>query len=46
MVGGEDNDAILKKRYHDVVQDGTVNKVTFVFILQEEHRRLGFSFKE
>ncbi len=44
MVGCEDAESILNERYSDLVTDGTVNKVSFVYVLQEEHKRSGFSY--
>ena len=46
MVGCEDAADILATRYPEIVTDGTVNKVSFVFVLQEEHKRSGFSYTE
>lgn len=45
MVGCENASACLAERYPEIVADGTVNKVSFVFVLQEEHKRAGFSYK-
>ena len=44
MVGVEDAHKVLADRYWDLVQDNTVNKVSFVYVLQEEHKRSGFSY--
>lgn len=46
MVGCEDARGALESRYPEIVADGTVNKVSFVFVLQEEHKRAGFSYKQ
>jgi hypothetical protein len=43
-VGVEDADRIIKEHYPELVQESYINKVTFVYVLEEEHRRLGFSF--
>ena len=44
MVGCEDPQTILKERYSEIMAEETVNKVSFVFVLAEEHKRLGFSY--
>ena len=44
MVGVEDAKSVLNERYADLIQDNTVNKVSFVYVLQEEHKRSGFSY--
>ena len=43
-VGVENGRQILKERYPELEAEDYVNKVTFVYVLEEEHRRLGFSF--
>jgi hypothetical protein len=43
-VGVEDADRIIKEHYPELVQESYINKVTFVYVLEEEHRRLGFSY--
>ena len=35
---------ILNERYPELVNEETVNKVTFVYVLEEEHKRVGYSF--
>jgi hypothetical protein len=42
-VGVENGSTIIKDRYPELVQEDYINKVTFVYVLEEEHRRLGFS---
>ena len=44
MVGCDDAKSILNERYSEIMAEDTVNKVSFVFVLAEEHKRLGFSF--
>ena len=44
MVGCEDASAILAERYSDLINENTINKVSFVYVLQEEHKRSGFSY--
>jgi hypothetical protein len=43
-VGVENADTIIKDHYPELVQESYINKVTFVYVLEEEHRRLGFSY--
>ena len=43
-VGVENSEAIIKEHYPELVQESYINKVTFVYVLEEEHRRLGFSY--
>ena len=45
VVGVENAQKILTERYPELCKDEFVNKVSFVFVLQEEHNRLGYSFK-
>ena len=35
---------ILRSRYPELEKEETVNKVTFVYVLEEEHKRLGYSY--
>ena len=44
VVGIEDSEKVLQERYPELVNDETVNKVTFVYVLEEEHKRVGYSF--
>ncbi len=44
MVGCDDAKKILNERYSEIMSEDTINKVSFVFVLAEEHKRLGFSF--
>lgn len=43
-VGVENGWQVLLERYPELVQEETINKVTFVFVLEEEHKRAGFSY--
>ncbi len=43
-VGVENSDAIIKDHYPELVSEQYINKVTFVYVCEEEHRRLGFSY--
>ena len=45
VVGIEDPEKVLHERYQELMKDEYVNKVSFVFVLQEEHNRLGYSYK-
>ena len=42
MVGVEDAESVINERYAELVEEDTINKVSFVFVLETEHRRLGF----
>jgi len=44
MVGCDNAKRILEERYSEVIAEETINKVSFVFILAEEHKRTGFSY--
>ena len=46
VVGVENAQQILLDRYPELCKEEYVNKVSFVFVLQEEHNRLGYSFKK
>ena len=46
VVGIQEPEKILAERYPEICKDEYVNKVSFVYILQEEHNKLGFSFKK
>ena len=46
MVGIENANAILKDRYSEILAEDRVNKVSFVFVLSEEHKRSGFTFNK
>lgn len=43
-VGVENSEAIIKDHYPELVQEQYINKVTFVYVCEEENRRLGFSY--
>ena len=43
-VGVVDPQSILLERYKEICREEFVNKVSFTYILQEEHQRLGFSY--
>ena len=45
VVGVENASEVLQARYPEICKEEYVNKVSFVFVLQEEHNRLGYSFK-
>ena len=45
VVGVENAEKILLERYPELCKEEYVNKVSFVYVLQEEHNRLGYSFK-
>ena len=45
VVGVENPQEVLTSRYAELCKEEYVNKVSFVFVLQEEHNRLGYSFK-
>ena len=34
---------IIQDRYQELVKEDSINKVTFVYVLEEEHKRLGYS---
>ena len=34
---------IIEQRYPELVKEESINKVTFVYVLEEEHKRLGYS---
>eukprot|EP00347_Sterkiella_histriomuscorum_P014982 403358764 len=44
VVGVENGKQVLENRYPELVQEETINKVTFVYVLEEEHKRVGFSY--
>ena len=46
MVGIENAASILQERYTEIMAEETVNKVSFVFVLSEEHKRAGFTFNK
>ena len=46
VVGIQEPEKILAERYPEICKDEYVNKVSFVYILQEEHNKLGYSFKK
>ena len=46
VVGIETPQEVLTSRYPELCKEEYVNKVSFVFVLQEEHNRLGYSFKK
>ena len=45
VVGVENALEILNKRYPELCKEEYVNKVSFIYVLQEEHNRLGYSYK-
>ena len=42
MVGVEDSEAVINERYLELMDEETINKVSFIFVLETEHKRLGF----
>lgn len=44
VVGVENGKEVLEQRYPELVQEETINKVTFVYVLEEEHKRVGYSY--
>ena len=42
IVGVDQAEQIISSRYQNMLEDDTINKVSFVFILEQEHRRNGF----
>lgn len=46
VVGVENAKEILEERYEELVSEGNINKVSFVFVLQTEHKRQGFLKQE
>ena len=43
-VGVENGDQVIKERYPELEHEDYINKVTFVYVLEEEHKRLGYSY--
>ena len=41
-VGVDLAEQVVRERYAQIMEDDTINKVSFVFILEQEHRRNGF----
>ena len=46
MVGIDNAKSVLQERYSEILAEDTVNKVSFVFVLAEEHKRSGFTFNQ
>ena len=42
IVGVDQAEEIVALRYQSTLEDETINKVSFVFILEQEHKRNGF----
>jgi hypothetical protein len=40
----ENGERIINDRYPELVQEETINKVNFVYVLEEEHKRVGYSY--
>ncbi|CAI2383000.1 unnamed protein product [Moneuplotes crassus] len=36
---------LIETKYPEIIEEGHVNKVTFLYIIEEEHRKAGFAFK-
>ena len=41
--GVPEAEELVQSKYKDLVEEGHVNKVTFLYILEDEHKRHGFS---
>ena len=39
MVGVEDAEELVSTRYSELMDEDTINKVSFVFVLETEHKR-------
>ena len=44
VAGIENGSRIIRDRYPELVNEESINKVTFVYVLEEEHKRVGFSY--
>ena len=42
QVGVQNAKEVLKEHYAEILQEDTVNKVSFVYVLENEHKRLGY----
>lgn len=42
-IGVPNPDQLVQTKYKEVVEEGQVNKVTFLYVMEEEHKRKGFS---
>ena len=42
MVGVENAEEVVNERYSELMDEDTINKVSFVFVLETEHKRQGF----
>lgn len=42
-IGVPDAENVVKTRYKDTLEEGQVNKVTFLYVMEEEHKWQGFS---
>uniref|UniRef100_A0A7S3NBV2 Uncharacterized protein n=1 Tax=Euplotes harpa TaxID=151035 RepID=A0A7S3NBV2_9SPIT len=45
VCGVPDARKLVETKYPEVAEEGHVNKVTFLYIIEEEHRSKGFGFK-
>ena len=45
VAGVPEAQKLVEEKYSDVLEEGHVNKVTFLYIIEEEHRKAGFAFK-
>ena len=43
-VGVENGREVIESRYPELVAEDTINKVTFIYVLEEEHKRVGYSY--
>jgi len=37
-IGVPDAEGLVKSRYKEVIEEGQVNKVTFLYVMEEEHK--------
>ena len=45
VCGVPDARKLIETKYPEILEEGHVNKVTFLYIIEEEHRGSGFAFK-
>mmetsp|Transcript_15199 Transcript_15199/g.16915 ORF Transcript_15199/g.16915 Transcript_15199/m.16915 type:complete len:176 (+) Transcript_15199:3-530(+) len=45
VVGVPEAKQLVEIKYPEILEEGHVNKVTFLYIIEEEHRKSGFAFK-
>ena len=44
VCGVPDSKKLIETKYPEIVEEAHVNKVTFLYIIEEEHRNAGFAF--